>query len=293
MVSSFQRRSLTLTFKLNAGTFDDAKGADTLILSGLRVVAEIDSFGDVQSDECRLRIFGMTQEHMNRLSFRWYAMDVPQNFITVAASTGTGADAVIFRGSIVYAQADYTGAPDVVFEVQATNNAYAQVLPGKARSFRGSVPVQTILTSIADQLGASVVNNGVKTTLHNCVLRGSLNDQMMMVKKHANIELSYEPPIIYIYPRNGKRRDGVFEMNSTTGMVGWPNVDVWGIQLTSLFNPSLQRGVVINVSTSVVAAAGKWYIYSIQQRLESERPGGAWFTHISARTDFNPNVAPA
>lgn len=292
MVSSFQRRSLTLVFKLAAGAFDNSNGADTLILSGLRVVAEIDSFGDVQSDECRLRIFGMTQEHMNRLSFRWYANGIPQNTVTVEASTGNGVNAVLFRGNIVYAQADYSGAPDVVFEVQATNNAYAQVLPGRAQSFRGSVPVQTILTSIADQLGASVVNNGVTTTLPNCTLKGSLNDQMMLVKKHANIELSYEPPIIYIYPLNGKRNDSVFEMNSSTGMVGWPSVDVYGIQLTSLFNPSLQRGVVINVNTSVIAAAGKWYIYAIQQRLESERPGGAWFTHISARTDFNPNVPP-
>lgn len=288
MAASLQRRRIDVIFKLGAGTFDNSSGSDTLVLSGLRVSAEIDSYGGSQYDQARVAIWGLTQEHMNRLSFRWYAQQVPNNTIEIRAGTSDADMVTIYRGDIFFAQADYQGAPDVPFRVESTVSTVAQLLQSPARTYRGNVPVSQIMSDLAKALGANLTNNGVTATLTDQNLNGTLMDQVRTVQHAANIDVYYEPPNLIISPKLSPRDTQSIAVNASTGMVGWPTVDVHGVNVTLLYNPTLHRGSVVNIDSSVKNACGKWYIYAMQHRLESELPGGAWFTHVSG--SWFPNV---
>jgi hypothetical protein len=63
-------------------------------------------------------------------------------------------------------------------------------------------------------------------------------------------------------------------------MVGYPVFSGNGIALTTEFNPDLQLGRQVNVTSSLSVANGLWNPFSIVHELESETPGGSWFSQI-------------
>jgi hypothetical protein len=50
--------------------------------------------------------------------------------------------------------------------------------------------------------------------------------------------------------------------------------------LTTIFNPDVVIGGMIQVQSSLTPACGQWIATQISHSLESETPDGQWFTHI-------------
>ena len=65
-----------------------------------------------------------------------------------------------------------------------------------------------------------------------------------------------------------------------TGMVGYPTYDGYGVNLRTLYNPSIRFGGRVKVETDVQQAAGEWVVACVAHHLESEKPGGAWFSTV-------------
>lgn len=53
-----------------------------------------------------------------------------------------------------------------------------------------------------------------------------------------------------------------------------------GVNARLLFNPAIQFGGRVKIETDVMQAAGEWVVACISHHLESEKPGGAWFSTI-------------
>lgn len=289
MAASFQRRRLDLTIKLAAGTFDDQGGADTVALTGLRVEADIDAPGGADLKTARLRIFGLSQSLMNRLTvLAWQAMSFQRNTIRVDAGTGDGQDlSTIFFGDIYNAMADYQGAPDVPFLIEAQSGFVDKLAIAAAQSYPGAQSVATIFQKLASGLGATLENNGVTGTVTDMYLPGTLMDKVRTLARAAQVDFYYEPPVLAICPQGTPRQGDIVVINPQSGLVGWPTVDKVGVAFTSLYNPSIRHGGKVKVESSVKPANGEWYVYSLSHRLESEKPGGAWFTHVQATEQAN------
>lgn len=65
-----------------------------------------------------------------------------------------------------------------------------------------------------------------------------------------------------------------------SGLIGYPTFDGVGVNFRTLFNPSVVFGGSILLVTDVQQAAGEWVVTSVAHHLESEKPGGAWFSTI-------------
>lgn len=61
-------------------------------------------------------------------------------------------------------------------------------------------------------------------------------------------------------------------------MVGYPTFDGYGVNARLLFNPAVQFGGRVKVESDVLRACGEWVVACIDHHLESEKPGGAWFS---------------
>lgn len=291
MGTSFQYRRIDLTFKLATGVFDGSNGSDTVKMTGLRVQCEIDAPGGAQLMEARLRIFGMSQAIMNRLTvLAWQYLGVMgfmKNTVTIEVGTQDSDMAVIFQGDITNAMADYQGAPEVAFLVQATSGFVDKMAPAPSSSFPGPAPVDFIMGTLAKRIGATLENNGVTAVLTDMYLSGTNMAQIQTVAKAASIDYYYQPPVLAICPKGIPRTGTAPLVSPDTGLVGWPTLDIAGIQFSTLYNPSIIHGVRIRLETSVTPAAGDWYVYSLSHRLESETPDGAWFSHVMATEAAN------
>lgn len=289
MAASFQRRRLDLTIKLQTGTFDGQGDADTVKLTGLRIEADIDAPGGANWKTARLRVYGMSQALMNRLTmlaFSWLGFQ--KNTIRIDAGTGDGSDmSTVFFGDIYNAMADYQGAPEVPFLIEAQSGMVDMLAVSAAQSYPGAQSVATIFQQIAGGLGATLENNGVTGTVTDMYLPGTLMDKVRTLARAAQVDFYYEPPVLAICPQGMPRKGDVVAVNAQSGLVGWPTIDKWGINFTSLHNPSLVHGKRVRMESAVKPANGEFYIYSLAHRLESEKPGGAWFTHVQATEQAN------
>lgn len=280
---SFVRRRIDLQFQLGTGAFGE-DGSDTVTLSGLRVSAGISKAGGVSMSEANLRVFGMPLDVMNKLTVLNKLRYQDQRFNTVTISAGddeTGV-AVAFVGTISEAWVDASSAPDVSFVVVAQTGLLDLVKPVAPTSFRGSVDVATVLNGIAVQMvpPRQLENTGVSVQIANPYLVGTLVDQLRTVARAANINCIVDDHVVAIWPAGAARGGAVPLISPSTGLVGYPLTTQNGIQLTTLFNPGLAFGLEIDVQSALTPANGGWSIASVTHEIESETPGGKWFTRV-------------
>ena len=63
-------------------------------------------------------------------------------------------------------------------------------------------------------------------------------------------------------------------------MIGYPTFDGTTMMAKTLFNPAIVQGGTVTIQSEVARANGDWIVLSMDHSLESETPGGQWFTTI-------------
>jgi hypothetical protein len=170
--------------------------------------------------------------------------------------------------------------PDVFLQIQAQSAYFAQLTPVAPRSYKGQIDVASIMQQIARAMGFTFENNGVQVQLSDMYLANTGLEQAKTLARAAGIDLYVDDNILAITPPNVPRGGLVPEISAQTGLVGYPTFDGVGVNFQTAFNPSIAFGGAIKLVTSIKQAAGQWIVTSVAYRLESEKPGGAWFTTV-------------
>lgn len=282
-------RRINVKFQLGQGDFGKA-GFDTVEVSGLRVQATITKAGGVSMSEANLRIYGLPLDVMNKLTILnvLAQYNVRRNVVTVFAGDDDNVS-VCFVGNIVESWADMHSGPDAVMLIRAVSG-YVQLLePIPPTSYKGSVDAATILAGLAlqwrtgpDDHPLTLENSGVAVQLTNPYYPGTLLTQITAVARtgHFNCIIDETESRLAIWPYGGVRNGLRTVMSPDTGMVGYPAYTQNGLQLTTLYNPSLTFGTLVEVRSQLLPASGGWSIATVGHDLESETPGGKWFTRV-------------
>lgn len=86
--------------------------------------------------------------------------------------------------------------------------------------------------------------------------------------------------ILAITNKYAPRKGFIPEISPQSGLIGYPTFDAIGVNFQTLFNPSVTFGGSIKLKTDIKKAEGEWVVVSVAHKLESEKPGGAWFSTI-------------
>ena len=259
--------------------FDEA-GADQIILQGYRATVICENAGWVQMGELRAEISGMSQSDMNAItSYPLSITEATRNKIVVYAIDGKQ-ESVVFAGNMVKAWPDYSRMPDVCFRIQA-RAAYSAALQTVApRSFKGGSNVADIMRQIATSMGLVFENSGVNVMLSDVYLANTDLEQARDLAKAAGIELNIENNVLSIWPKGSYRNALIPLVSADTGLIGYPSFDGTFLIFDTLYNPSFITGGLIKVESDNLPAKGQWQILKMAHRLESEKPGGAWFSSV-------------
>lgn len=279
-MSSFTKKKIRVTIALASGNFG-ASGSNTLTLDGLRTIVDIQHAGGMMMSTSTLQIFGMLQSDMNALStLAWRALSVIRNTIRIDAGDDETGMSEIFVGQILNAWADYQGAPEVYFHIEAQAAYFDQINPVPAGSYSGPTDVATIMKTLATTMGLAFENNGVNAQLSDPYLPGTALDQARNVAKAANIDMYIDGSILAITPKGVARAAGIPVVNAGSGLIGYPTFDKIGVAFRCLYQPAIRFGGQVTVESTVTPANGTWRVYSMAHRLESERPNGEWFSTV-------------
>jgi len=175
------------------------------------------------------------------------------------------------------------------------SSAYRSVPP---LSYKGSVDAATVANSIAQQMDPplTLVNSGVNVQVQDLYLPHDNMAQLRRLAEMADFEFSFDDPgFLAIWPRGQARNTQTVQVDSSTGLVGFPSYNDKGIAFTTLFNPSLRVNGPVNLNSAASPASGLWFPLSVTHDLEVEIPNGRWYSHVEAQkfTNLTPEAAPA
>lgn len=278
---TFARKRIDVTISLGTGQFGDT-GANTVTLTGLRIRAEIQQFGGDAMPQVQLLIYGLPASMINQLTTIGpiNSAVMYKNSVLIAVGDDGSALTTIYNGTIWQSWADFNQLPDSALNIAAVGGLAASLKPVNATSFPGSADVGTIMQQLATLADVGFVNNGVSVQLSNPYFPGTALAQIRECAQAANINYTIDNGVLQIWPKGGVRSGSIPIVSPQTGMVGYPAFSSNGLMLTTVFNPSVVIGGVIQVQSSLMAATGKWIVTQVSHSLESEMPGGQWFTHI-------------
>lgn len=291
---TFTRKRIDVTFTLAATTdaagnvtgqptFTGAgAGANSVTLSGYRTSAHIVKAGGASQGEAHIRIYGMSLELMNQLSTLGRTpVIIGRNEIAISAGD-EAALGLVFKGTISQAYTDLGGAPEGMFLVTAYSMLYQAVQSIPPTSFKGPTDAALILQGLATQMGMTFENNGVSVILQNPYFSGSAKTQAEEVVRAAGIEWNHgDMGTLAIWPKGGSRSGAIPLISKDTGMVGYPYPSGQGlVGVKTSFNPQIGFGGKVQVASDIKPACGTWTVQNIVHEIESEMPGGQWFTSI-------------
>ena len=269
--TSFKKRNLKISIQFIEG--------DIVALDGYRVSCDIDLAGGISLATAKMKIFGLSQSLMNRLTtYVWNQLMISKTVVSIEAD-----GSLIHVGNIVAAYADYSAMPDVFMYLEVNSQAVHQVTPIPVKTYPAqSVKVTDIVQSIANDMGLSYNAGNVDAVLYKPYFTGTPIDQLRSVCQAANIEFFILNNTLAT-TKKGTALDGIIHViTPESGLVGYPVMQSNAINLTVLFNPSIRAGGVIDVQSSVVGAQGRWRVASISHKLDSNNPVGRWFTDLQA-----------
>lgn len=278
---SFTKKIIEVRITLNSGTFSG--GANTKVIRGLPVKAAIQRPGFPARDNAKISITGINQEDLEALTFLAFRpMTYAQNNkVSVYAGDEKEGLSLVFMGDIVTSVPNYNAAPDVVLEIDAMAGYYAGLLAVPPYTFKGSIPVSSILQEICQKARFVFVNEGETKSVLNPYLKGSPIQKIITLANNYNLNIVVSGETVTLKPSQGDRQV-VSVLNKDSGMIGYPDFTANGIRVKSEYLPTVNVGDLIKVESIVPKATGLWSVISVNHSLGAHMDNAPWFTTIEA-----------
>lgn len=287
---AFVQRLISVQVDLSQGTFSET-GTSTITLTGLRMSVTVTQPGIPEMARLSAQIFGMTLSQMNKLSTLGQVVtDLPRSLITVFAGDADQTQGVIFSGSITAAWADFDGAPDIPFCIEAQAGLIESVAPYSSTNPKGAVAASDLLSQFASHWnngkGIPFVNYGVVAILTDPHLYGSLKNQIMSVLQQARAFWNgAQSGVFAVWPVNGYRSGlGIPTISRSSGMVGYPAFTQNGMIVRSIFSPDVIFGGLVKIKSSLrlpLTPNGNWQVAGLSYKLNTLTPRGDWFMTLN------------
>ena len=291
MTGSFVQRNLRATLTLPQGVFPGTNN-NTLILDGLRMSAQLEATGN-NTNSCDLRIWGMRQADMSAVTTVFVRQDgVPYDPAAQAliqletpSLTPAGQAYAVFTGQFFEASPDYRAVPDVCMHALALTTYSAQLTTPAPLSVKGAISALKAVQQITQKMGFVIEANGVDAAILQApYLSGSLMDQFEAATEAAGFDYYFFPDgkrVALCRKNKGRNGKTPVPVNPQTGLVGYPTLQRYGIEVQVLFNPGIELGAPIQVSGSTVPGCdGAWFPFAMSHELESLKPDGKWFSRL-------------
>jgi len=285
-MTSYSQKLLRTTLILPAGNFPGTS-SNTLTLVGYRTLASVHGAAGYPNT-LNLTVYGMRQSDMNAVTILWSAATVTavnaRALVQIEASGDGGKTwCQVFEGTFIEAAPDYTNAPNVALRVLAATSYGMQIAPAPPTSYRGSISIVAVATYIAGEMGFTLENNGVTGNVSTPYYPGTYMDQFRHLCQDMNLDFYFDGnATLAICPKNQPRQGkGVPIFSPSSGLIGFPTVQRFGIHADVIFTPALTIGAELQIQDSIVPSAnGTWFAGVMTHDLESLQPDGAWFTHV-------------
>lgn len=281
----FKKKRIDAIITLGSGQFGEEQG-DTKTFSGHRITAHLTANIGESMSAALVRVYGVSLQDMNQLTSIGPINQTAfgKNTLVLAAGDDGEVLTTIFTGSLLYCQGNLQQSPNAYLDIYATAEGLAAIKPALPDSWKGDTPCWLIMSKFAADAGWSLNDLGIKSVLTNPYFSGSTLDKIRACSRAGRFCYSVNNNILTVIPKDGEpgiASDNIIDITSDTGLVNYPYFSGDSVSFRSIFNPQFQIGRKVNISGSeILQANGQWNINAISHSIESEVPGGEWFTDV-------------
>lgn len=254
-----------------------------ILLENIKCMATITNPGGYSAfGQLQIKIFGMTLDHMNTYSSTGANLVAIQNHsITVFAGNEGGAMIQVFSGTLISSFIDTSHQPEISFVCSAIAGYYNKGNPSASNSYKGAQNAEDIIKSLVSNMGApwAFYNpNGAHAVVQNQYVYGSIIDQICTVARAARLPIKIENNAVTIWPNDGVVDNVIIDISPETGLIGYPSYWEAGFIVKSEFNATVTNGRMVNLTSGIPKANGKFPIIQSTHELATLTPDGPWFT---------------
>lgn len=283
MSESYTEKSIRVTITIA----DSEKGTGSQVnFEGFATRVRVQKQGTPELPKATVQIYGLSEARMAELTMLSFdALSVRRNLIEIAAGKAGGALSVIFQGEISNASPDFNAAPSPVMRIEAITASYPKLIPAGPVAVNGTQTAASLIATFANEAGLNFKNEGVTSSVTNCVINGDPVSKMQWVADSVGADLIFDDSDVILIPRTETRGEQatIQAINPNTGEVGYPTFDAMGIKATCFFRPDLRVAGFCKIESALPRASGVWKIYSVTHDLAANCPnGGPWRTSIAA-----------
>lgn len=288
--TSFIKRRLEIRLTLGEGEF--IEGSNTKVINELAIKANIEKLGPPDFSKADVEIVGMKLEDMEQLStLAFKPLYHRRNYINIFAGDDISGMSQVFAGSIVEAGADFNSQPDVKFKIKAEVGFWGRVMAQGPNVIAGTQPAAKFIEGQAKKAGLTFINEGVNTSLSNCVFNGSPIEQARQAANQIGAELIIDDDEVVLIEKDKERQGDTILLKADSGLLGYPTITQNGIECKAIFNPAFRFAGLFNLETVVPKASGTWRIVKLTHKLTANDPkDGSW---ESSLTGFYPHLSGA
>lgn len=280
---SYSPKTIRTTVTLAEGTFTG--GGNTKIIEGLPTEVSIRKPGLPEKNEANIRIGGVKLDDMAQMTMLAFSpLKTYKNNVTIqAGDKGVANLPIIFKGEVTSAFANFSGHPNIYFEIKAQAGSYGSIMPAAQESVQGTAAAADLIRKFALQAGYTFSNDGVTASVRNAVFNGSPMDKARAVANQVGCEMLIDDGAVIIIPRGETRKSGTILLRKGSGLLGYPSFNDDGISFRAVFNPDYKLAATIRVESIVPRSTGYWKITKLEHKLQAyTSSGGDWISSIDA-----------
>ena len=281
MAQTFTLKTIRTTITLGQGTFSG--GGNTKIIEGLATEVTVTKPGLPEKNSASVSIANLKLEDMEQMTFlAFQPLQSLKNLITIEAGEQGRELDVVFKGEITSAFADFSGAPDIKFKIEALSGGYAAQIGAKPISVNGEAKAADLIKQFATEIGYGFRNEGVTASVRNATFNGSPIEKAKAVADEVGAELLIDDDTMVLMEYD-KPRGEVVPLSAGNGLIGYPSFTSDGISFSCFYDPNLKQGGVVEIQSIVPRASGRWKINKLVHNLTAYTAGqGKWDTAIDA-----------
>jgi len=252
------------------------------IPSGVRASVQMELYTNGQGTANGI-IYGLPLSTMNSMTIlTGKTVNQPgQTPITIQAGDSQGMS-LAYSGSLLQGFVDARGMPEVGFRFNSVPGSTAAVTNIEPTSTKGSGDVATIAEKICGQIGLKFENNGVSKKLSNPYLPGSGLEQLKKLMADSGTAWTIDNGTFAIWPAGqGRQSTGKIILSKSTGMIGYPAISNPQLIVDCYYKPEIHVGSTVTVESELTPANGDWLVLQVDVSLESLKPHGQWFMHLT------------
>ena len=286
--TSFIPRRLQVRLTLHNGSF--AGGGNSKIIDNLAIKANIEKLGPPDFAKASVEIYGMALNEIEQItSLAMDPLSTTRDYINIYAGNDEMGLSEVFAGSIISAHGDFSDCPEHKLTIEAEVGFWGRVIAQGPNVINGTQPVSSFIATQAAAAGLRFANEGVTSTVKDCVFNGTPIQQAQQAANQVGADLLIDDEEMVLLPREGHRQGNAVLLNRDSGLLGFPSLSGNGIECKCIYNPALRFAGLFILESVVPKASGTWRIIKLAHKLSANDPGdGSW---ESSLTGYYPHLS--